>query len=219
MTEGWLLQTSLCNWTNVVKKCVNNHCKEKTVKQAIMAELLPRNHKTMSKGSCKPRCTIEQWNKVLWTDKLKFEIFHSNRWVYVPWRVGERVTTPCIIHTIKHGGGSVMVWEAFANCKLGNLHQVMGKLNQTSYQSIWQHHVIWSGTWLVSQGFVLIQDNDPKHTSKLCQRYFKSKEEWHFLQLMSLLVQSADLYPIELVWDELDQKVRAKQAASTAHLW
>ena len=32
---------------------------------------------------------------------------------------------------------------------------------------------------------------------------------------MSSPVQSADLNPIEMVWDELDRKVRAKQTKST----
>ena len=39
--------------------------------------------------------------------------------------------------------------------------------------------------WLVAQGFVLIQDNDPIHTHKLCHWYIKSKQEQHDLQLMS----------------------------------
>ena len=30
ITECWLLQISLHNWTNVMKKCVNIHCEEKT---------------------------------------------------------------------------------------------------------------------------------------------------------------------------------------------
>ena len=72
---------------------------------------------------------------------------------------------------------------------------------------------------LVGQGFLLIQDNDPKYTSKLCQRYIKSKEEQHVIQLMSWLVQSGDLNPIGLVWNELDWKVRAKQPPSTAYFW
>ena len=58
-----------------------------------------------------------------------------------------------------------------------------------------------SGMQLVGQGFVLKQDNEPKLTSKICQRYIKSKEEQHVLQLMSWLVQSVNLDPIELVWD------------------
>ena len=36
---------------------------------------------------------------------------------------------------------------------------------------------------------------------------------------MSWPVQSSDLNPIELVWDELEQKVRAKQPTGAAYLW
>ena len=31
--------------------------------------------------------------------------------------------------------------------------------------------------------------------------------------------QSPDLNPIELVWDELDRRVKAKQPTSATHLW
>ena len=106
-----------------------------------------------------------------------------------------------------------MMWWAFANCKVGDLHQVRGTLNQTGY------HAISSGTQLMGQGFVHIQDNDPKHASKLCQKYIKSKEEQHVIQLMFRPAQSADLHPIEMVSGELDRKVRAKQPTSVAQLW
>ena len=106
---------------------------------------------------------------------------------------------------------------SFANFEVGDLHK--GKLNKASYHSILLHHAIPTRTRLVGQGFVLMQDNYLKHISKLCQSYIKSKEEQHILQLMFWLAQSADLNPIELVWDEHDQKVRAKQVKSVAHLW
>ena len=139
MTEGWLLPTLLHNWTNVVKKCVNIHCEERLCEVGL---LLLRNHcwgsKTMSTGSSG---TIEQWNKVPWTNESKFKIFQSNKRVYMLWRVSERAATPCITPTVKYGGGSVMVWWAFANFKVGDLHQVKGKLNQTSRHSITQSHL------------------------------------------------------------------------------
>ena len=47
----------------------------------------------------------------------------------------------------------------------------------------------------------------------------KGKEKQHILQLMSWPGQSVDLNPIELMWDELDRKVRAKQSTSVAHFW
>ena len=96
-------------------------------------------------------------------------------------------------------------WKAFANCKTGNLHQMKGKLNQTDCYSILQHHVIPYGTQPLDQGFVLMQDNYQKHTSKLCQRYIKSKEEQHVLQLTSWSTQSSNLNPIELVWDKMTE--------------
>ena len=36
---------------------------------------------------------------------------------------------------------------------------------------------------------------------------------------MSCQAQSVDLNPIELVWDDIDWKVRAKQLTSAANLW
>ena len=117
-------------------------------------------------------------------------------------RVGERVATSCIAPTVKHGGGSVMVWGDFANCWVRDLHQVKGKLNQIGYHSILQHHMIPSGTCLMSQGFILMQNNDQKHTSKICLGYIKSSEEQYVLQLISWLAQLADLNSIGLMRDE-----------------
>ena len=93
------------------------------------------------------------------------------------------------------GGG------AFANWKVRELHQVKAKLNQTGYHNILQNHIIPLGMWFVHQEFVLMQDNDPKHSSKLCQWHIKRKEVQHVLQLMSWSVVLADLNPIKLVWD------------------
>ena len=88
-------------------------------------------------------------------------------------------------------------------CPLQNQEFASGK-GQIESHWLKQHTMIPSQTQLVGQGFVHMQDNDPKHMSKLCQWFIKSKEEQHILQLMNSLVQSANLNPIELVWDELD---------------
>ena len=71
----------------------------------------------------------------------------------------------------------VCVRGACAHREVRDLQQVKGKFNQTGYHSKLQHHAIPSGTQLVGQGLVLMLDNDPKHTSKLSQRYIKIKEE------------------------------------------
>ena len=83
-----------------------------------------------------------------------------------------------------------MVLGASTNCKVEDLYQVKNKLNQTGYLSIPKHHAIPSRTRLVAQGFLFMQDNNPEHTSKLCQTHIKSKEQY-ILQLMFILSSSS----------------------------
>ena len=149
----------------------------------------------------------------------KFEIFGSSRRISVRRRVGERMVPQCETSTVKHGGGSVMVWGCFAGSRVGDLYRVRGTLNQNGYHSILQRHAIPSGMRLVGQGFILQQDNDPKHKSKLCQNYLRKKEQDGKLENMEWPAQSPDLNPIELVWDELGRRVKAKQHTSATHLW
>ena len=52
--------------------------------------------------------TIKQWNKIFWTDESKFEMFGSNKRVYVHRRVGERAAIPSIIH---EGGSLYHAWR------------------------------------------------------------------------------------------------------------
>jgi hypothetical protein len=43
---------------------------------------------------------------------MKFEIFGSNRRVFVRHREAERMIFTYVVPTVKHGGGGVMVWGA-----------------------------------------------------------------------------------------------------------
>ena len=70
---------------------------------------------------------------------------------------------------------------------------------------------------IVGQEIVLMQDNHPKHTAKLCQKYVKQRGKAYPSNDVS--VQSADLNPVELLWAVLDRKVRAKQPTSGADFW
>ena len=44
-----------------------------------------------------------------------------------------------------------------------------------------------------------MQDNDPKHTSKLCKNYLKTKEDQGVLTVMDFPPQSPDLNPISTI--------------------
>ncbi len=70
-----------------------------------------------------------------------------------------------IIPTVKHGGGTVMVWGCFAASGPGRLAIIDGTMNSALYQKILKENVRQSVCDL-KRTWVMQQDNDPKHTSK-----------------------------------------------------
>ena len=116
--------------------------------------------------------------------------------------------------SVKHGGGNVMVWGCFGGGKVGDLYKVKGILNKVGYHSILQCHAISCGQRLFGANFLLQQDTDPKHTSKLCKNYLGKKQSVGILSVM----EWPDLNPIELLWEQLDRMVRKKCPSSQSNL-
>ena len=58
-----------------------------------------------------------------------------------------------------------------------------------------------------------------QHTSRLCKVYLTKRESDGVLHQMTWPPQSPDLNPIEMVWDELDHRVKEKQPTSAQHMW
>lgn len=163
--------------------------------------------------------TIDQWKQVLWTDESKFEIFGSKRRTFCRRKPGERYKPECVKATVKHGGGSVMVWGCFSYDGVGSLFKVDGILRKEQYHRILERHAIPSAIDLIGEGFVFQQDNDPKHTSKLCMNYLRSKESKGVLKIMEWPPQSPDANPIEMLWEELDRKARELCPTSESDMW
>ena len=61
------------------------------------------------------------WESVIWSNESKFNLFGSDGKVMV-WRTpGEEFDPKCTVPTVKHAGGSVMVWGCFTRRRVGKL--------------------------------------------------------------------------------------------------
>lgn len=54
--------------------------------------------------------SIGDWSRVLWSDESKFNLFSSDGIRYVRRPSGSRNDKKYQVPTVKHGGGSIMVW-------------------------------------------------------------------------------------------------------------
>ena len=96
-------------------------------------------------------------NKILWSDETKIELFG----MYVKCHVWRK---PGTIPTVKHGGGSIMLWGCFLEAG------TEGKMNREKYREILDENLIQSAQDLrLGQRFTFQQDNDPKHRAKTTQ--------------------------------------------------
>ena len=52
---------------------------------------------------------MDYWNHVLWSDEMKINLFGSDGFKHLWQRPGEEYKDKCVMPTVKHGGGNVMV--------------------------------------------------------------------------------------------------------------
>lgn len=208
------IQDSLKKSGVVVSRCtIRRHLKKNGLhgRVARRKPLLRKCHKASRlQYSKQPRDKPQNfWNKVIWSDETKIELFGHNHKRYI-WRgvnkaYDERYTIP----TVKHGGGSLMFWGCVSYKGTGNL------MNAACYQKILEQNLHLSARKLrMGRTWTFQHDNDPKH---------KAKSTCHWLQQNKVKVlewpsQSPDLNIIEPLWGDLKRAVHARQPKNLQEL-
>lgn len=158
---------------------------------------------------------ISFWNSILWSDESKINLFGADGANKVWRRPNEALKPRNLIPTVKHGGGSIMVWGSMASNGVGQLEFIDTKMNAEVYVDILGHNLKQSARKLkLESKFTFMQDNDPKHTSRKAVDFFKKNK----VKVLDWPAQSPDLNPIEHLWDVLKRRLRESHSSNLHEL-
>ncbi len=134
-----------------VKVSVHDSTIRKTLGKNGIHEKVPRQKPLLTKQNTKSSLTFAKkypqdypqdfWANILWNDETKVELFGRCVSHYIWSKTNTGFHQKNIIPTVKHGGGSVMVWGCFADSGSGRLAIIDGTMNSALYQKILKENV------------------------------------------------------------------------------
>ncbi len=119
------------------------------------------------------------------------------------------------VPTVKHGGGSIMLWGCFSAAGTGRLVAIEGKMNAAKYRDILDENLLQSAKDLrLGRRFTFQQDNDPKHTAKITKEWLHNNS----VTVLEWPSQSPDLNSIEHLWRDLKMAVHQRLPSNLTEL-
>ena len=136
------------------------------------------------------------WDKVIFSDESKFNIFGSDGQNYEWRKPNTKLEIPHLRETVKRGGGSLMAWECMTASDTRNLIFIDGILDKYKYLNILKNKESARKLGLL-EDFHFQRDNDSKHTARIMKECYS---------VDVTPPQSPDINPIENLWVETGKR-------------
>uniref|UniRef100_A0A8R1HST0 Tc1-like transposase DDE domain-containing protein n=1 Tax=Caenorhabditis japonica TaxID=281687 RepID=A0A8R1HST0_CAEJA len=151
-----------------------------------------------------------EWANHICSDELKFNLFGTDGIQCIRRPIGSRYAPQYQCPTVKHGGGSVMVWGCFSDTSMGSLKRIVGTMDRYVFEDILENTMRPWARANLGLSWVFQQDNDPKHTSGHAANWFRRRR----VDLLEWPSQSPDLNPIEHMREELERRLKGVRASN-----
>lgn len=217
--EPFLSSRDLKNYMNasLTSRTIRNRLIENDLKAHSARRVPFLNKKHVEKRVCfaKRHEIRKNWKNVLWSDETKINLFGSDGRPHVRRPKNTAFDPRYTKKTIKHGGGNIMLWGCFSASGVGPLYWIQGNMCAPDYVNILNEVMLPYAEENMPLKWELVQDNDPKHSSKLAKKWFLDNE----VGVMDWPAQSPDLNPIEHLWGVLKKRLSGFQTKNKDDLW